>query len=91
MTNEENLERYAAALHAMQSGVAMAMALSDTAETEPKHLRVGVNSSLLNDAAIARLLIDRGIFTEEEYVGALADQMEFEQQRYERRLGVKLA
>ena len=43
MSVEENRQRYTAALHGMQSGVAMKMNY-DVAETTPKHLRVGVNS-----------------------------------------------
>ena len=49
-------DRYVKAAHAMQSGVAVCMERG-TAETTPKHLRVGVNSAMVNDAAIARLLI----------------------------------
>lgn len=62
-------ERYMRAMHAMQSGVA---ALMPSKETEPKHLRVGVNSALIDSAAVASLLIAKGVFTEDEYLEALA-------------------
>lgn len=75
-------ERYAAACHAMQSGVAMEMSHRPQ-PTEPKHLRVGVNSALVETGALAKILIDAGIISEEQYREALADAMEREQARYE--------
>jgi hypothetical protein len=79
-------ERYLAAAHAMQSGVALSIARGEARDMEPKHLRVGVNSALVDCAALAKLLIDKGILTEEEYERALADAMEAEVQRYRERL-----
>lgn len=76
--------RYLAALHAMQSGVAFTMAWTD--ETEPKHLRVGVNAAMSDHAALIRLLIAKGVFTLDEYQKELADEMEREVQRYKDRL-----
>lgn len=78
-------DRYRAAAHAMQSGVAAEMNLGSQ-DTEPKHLRVGVNSSLVNSSALATLLVDKGIITREEYYHALATEMEREKARYEFRL-----
>jgi hypothetical protein len=57
----------------------------------PKHLRVGVNSAFIANAALTRLLIEKGVFTMEEYVRAQADEMEREVQRYELRSGMKFA
>lgn len=79
-------ERYHSACHAMQTGVAIKMARGSK-DTEPKHLRVGINSAMVTDAAIAKLLIEKGIFTREEYVKAVADEMEEEVKRYEQELG----
>lgn len=82
-------ERYFKAAHAMQSGVAVQMHTHpDT--TSPKHLRVGINTAMSDNAGLASLLIAKGVFTLEEYIHAIANQMEFEQQIYEARLGVKL-
>lgn len=78
-------ERYLAAAHAMQSGVAAEMGI-DPDPTSPKHLRVGVNSAMSDQGALARLLIAKGVFSEEEYTKALADGMEAEAQLYEKRL-----
>ncbi len=78
-------ERYKNACHAMQSGVAMMMNY-DSTETEPKHLRVGVNAAMVEFSALVRLLIDKGVMTLEEFEKYLADDMEEEARRYERRI-----
>lgn len=82
---ENDRNRYDAALHAMQSGVAAEMGKP----CEPKHLRVGVNSALVGNAAIARLLIEKGVITLDEYVAAEADEMERERDRYAERLSTQ--
>ena len=51
-------QRYDAAAHAMQSGVAFEIGAGVSRETEPKHLRVGVNSAMVDSAALAALLIN---------------------------------
>ena len=83
-------ERYERAAHAMQSGVAIEMShLGTSKETEAKHLRVGVNSAMVDSAALAGLLISKGIFTMEEYAKAVADQMEKEAE-YRKRIADRL-
>ena len=88
-------ERYIRAMHAMRSGVAMLMQGPEQGgrETSPKHLRVGVNSSLVSTSALTRLLVEKGIITWEEYCKTLADEMEKEVRSYEAQLpkGVHLA
>lgn len=81
----DDKERYTNAVHAMQSGVATLMNF-DANETSPKHLRVGVNSALCDSSALAKLLISKGLITEEEYLKAEADMMEEEVKRYEQSL-----
>jgi hypothetical protein len=68
--------------HAMQSGVAMKMNY-DPDETSPKHLRVGINSAMCDQAALARLLIAKDIITEAEYEAAITDEMAREVERYQ--------
>jgi len=85
----EAVERYHRAAHAMQSGVTMDMNYCPSA-TEPKHLRVGVNSAMSDTAGLAALLIKKGLITEAEYTEAMADQMELEQKRYEKHLSKHL-
>lgn len=74
-------DRYTAAGHAMQSGVLHLMAVTDS--HTPKHLRVGVNTAHADLASLAKLMLDKGVFTEEEYLTALAEGMEAEKARYE--------
>lgn len=81
--------RYVAATHAMQSGVAMKMNY-DPSETTPKHLRVGVNAAMVEHSALARLLVRKGVITEEEYAAALADGMEAERDMYQQWLQQRL-
>lgn len=75
---------YEQAMHGVQSGVAYEMA-NGGAATEPKHLRTGINSAMVNDAALARLLIAKGIITEGEYVEEVRLEANRELLRYERR------
>lgn len=51
MTIEQDRERYMNAAHAMQSGVAIWMERGNK-ETEPKHLRVGINSAMSDQGAV---------------------------------------
>jgi hypothetical protein len=78
-------QRYRAAAHAMQTGVAYELELDPSPGT-PKHLRVGVNSSMVEHSALTRLLITKGVITWAEYYGALADAMETERDLYAARL-----
>ena len=74
-------QRYAAAMHAMQTGVAM-MLQYNPHSTAPKHLRVGVNSALVSHAALVKLLYRKGLFTRDEYDTALVEQVEAEAASY---------
>lgn len=78
-------QRYMAALHAVQAGIAVRMS-KDAQFVSPKHLRVGIDSAHISEAALARLLIAKGIFTEEEYLEALATEAEAEKARAEAEL-----
>lgn len=95
-TNEQKIqaanERYNSAAHAMQTGVAALMGAGDEQElqvTGPKHLRVGVNSAMVNQDALVRLLIANGIISDVEYFEALADAMERERDAYQERVNKK--
>ena len=76
-----NEERYIAAAHAMQTGVACSFNKDDQS---PKHLRVGINAAMSDHSGLATLLIEKGVFTREEYVAALADAMEREVKSYQK-------
>lgn len=76
-------DRYLAAMHVAQAGVGAKMQF-DPSDTTPKFLRAGINSSLIQQGALVKILIDKGIITEVEWVTALADIAEEEVKLYER-------
>lgn len=87
MSKEKNWQRYLIACHAMQSGVAMEMNQPERATaTSPKMLRVGINAAMVEHSALVHLLIAKGVFSEEDYIAALADGMEAEVKQYEERI-----
>lgn len=95
MTEAEKIHRrntwtYEQAAHAMQSGVRVNQETCGSLDGSPKHLRTGINSCLSDGAAVARLLIAKGTFTEAEYLEAIRLQMVLEVERYEAVLTAKL-
>lgn len=71
--------------HAMQAGVRAEMTYDD-GPTSPKHLRVGVNSALVQNSALATLLVRKGVITELEYWQTQAEFWRDEVDRYQHRL-----
>lgn len=91
MTKRDDLQRrYEIAAHAVQAGVQME--LNDDPPTRsgsavsPKMLRTGVNLAMVEHGALVRVLIAKGVFTEEEYFEELVKGVEAEQAAYEARL-----
>jgi len=78
-------ERYLAAAHAVQSGVAIEHARGSD-DGSPKHLRTGVNIALRDMGSLVELLVAKGVITQDEYTRAVADGMEQEVRLYEERL-----
>jgi len=77
--------------HRVQSAIAFFEGQRDMlgtryAELEPKHLRVGVNSALVEASAMAALLFRKGVFTAEEYYDALIEGWEREVDDYRARV-----
>lgn len=78
-------DRYMAAARGIQSAIAYLMTLAQQrgdASIDPgtshKHLRVGVNMTMVDNGAIARLLIDKGIIEEADYMEYVAQMAEKE-------------
>lgn len=82
MTQED---RYRDALHAMQTGVKM-MREIDSHDLTEVSLRVGINSAMCDSAALAKLLISKGLISQDEYEKAIAEEMEREVERYRLRI-----
>lgn len=81
MTEEQNA-RYQRALHRMQSAIALEIqVLGEASAASPKHLRVGLNSAFADQAALAGLLIERGVITREDYFDAIVHEAEAEADR----------
>jgi len=60
---------YEEALHGIQSATKYELETNGYSSlNQIKHLRVGIDSAHITDEAIARLLIRKGIITEEEYI-----------------------
>lgn len=76
------IDRYFAAAHAMQTGVALKMNF-EPEDTGPKQLRVGVNTAMVEHSALAYLLMSKGIISRVEYFEALAQAMESERDKYQ--------
>ena len=72
MNQEDNGQRYLAACHAIQSGVAFEHSQGSTDGT-PKHLRTGINIAMCDHAALVKLLVAKGLFTDEEYTVGSGD------------------
>ena len=85
----DDVERYERASHAVQTGVAYDLE-HDPSSGTPKHLRVGINLRATDHAALAGLLIAKGIITTDEYLKALADEAEAEVKRYETILSARV-
>lgn len=85
MTEEDvkNVERYEAAMHGVQSSVALDIGKfgDNAAGADHKHLRTGINACLVDSSAVAQLLMGKGVFTEAEYYAALAVAAETELER----------
>lgn len=71
---------YYSSAHAVQSGVAFQIETKGLEQSgaSPKHLRTGVNLANAHQGGLAKLLIEKGVFSEEEYVEALRAAVERE-------------
>ena len=87
MSGNSPQQRYIAAAHAVQSGVKADMETDANQQSQgastPKHLRTGLNLVMADLGSLSKLLIDKGVITEAEYLEAIADGTEREKARYE--------
>ncbi|MEH2525854.1 MULTISPECIES: hypothetical protein [unclassified Bradyrhizobium] len=81
---------YEQALHGIQSAIRFEMSRSGIPDDEHnptsrmmKHLRVGIDMRAADHAAVAGLLIEKGIITEEEYLERMRLAANEELARYE--------
>lgn len=84
---EIDRQRYIDDMHAIQTGIAMMIEHNATtgaryAEIEPKHLRVGINSAMIDTGALMALLVNKGFITMDEVDAALADMADRDVETY---------
>lgn len=81
---------YAALCHAMQTGVVMTdptfAGNPGTIGNALKHLRVGVNSAMVDSSALGQLLIEKGLITDLEYLQAIRDGMKAEVESFTKKV-----
>ena len=77
-------DRYDSAMHSMQSAIAW-LIKGGWDGASSKHNRVGIDSLKAEQAGLAQLLMDKGLFTWEEYEQAMVDAVEKEAKDYEGR------
>lgn len=100
MDDQTFIQEYARALHAIQTGVLYEMqfdfeegrGISPDTPTGRliKHLRTGLNGALADHGSLARLLITKGIITDEEYKEAMLAGVRAEKENYEATLSARL-
>ena len=69
-------------LHGMQSAIEFGFGGAD-GNPKHKHLRVGINNALISHSALVQTLIQKGVFTEEEYFTNYVAALEAEVAGYE--------
>lgn len=72
-------DEYIQLCHAMQSGVAFTMGPS---VEDPKHLRVGINVSMVEHGALVQTLVEAGVIDYEKYVDNKIELMKKEAATY---------
>jgi len=72
-------ERYVKAAHVVQAAIGFN---PNKTALEPKHMRTGIDMSKADMEGLVTLLIEKGVFTSEEYVAALEASAEREAERH---------
>lgn len=80
--------RWSTTCDAVQCGIEVELQILGEAQAgcSPKQLRVGLNSAMVSQTAIVRLLIEKGIITEGEWIQTLTEEANREVERYEEAL-----
>ena len=84
---EQLNERYRRAAHRVQTALAF---MPDHENMTLKNLRTGIDMSKADQAGLAALLMEKGLFTLEEYIEALAKSAEREADQYEDEVSIRV-
>jgi hypothetical protein len=90
MTAEEFLAEYERLGHAIQTGTAYEHELISPTSGTPKHLRTGLNCVMSDVGALAHLLIEKGVISDQEYYAAMIEGLQREVADHERRLTARI-
>jgi hypothetical protein len=82
-------QEYLRHAHGVQAGVGMKLELDPTFGTA-KDIRTGVDASKADMGGLVNLLITKGVFTDVEYMEAVAASMKQEHQRWEEEISQML-
>lgn len=80
------VERYHRAAHRVQTAIGF---MPNHENQQVKHMRTGIDMSKSDMGGLARLLIQKGVMTELEYLEAVAEAAEREAAAYENELSVR--
>lgn len=83
-------QRYLLAGHRIQTAIAVLMGYDSYTAADPKHMRVGIDLTKSDMAGLAQLLINKGVFTEAEYLEAVTVSAETEADTYEKEVQTAL-
>lgn len=78
MTADQFLAESTRLMHAIQSAIAFKMNLPGYGAAEPKHMRVGIDSSKAEHAALVQLLVKAGVITDQDYFRSVCELLEHE-------------
>lgn len=85
MTNEDFSREYERLAHAVQSAIAFdynkSLDAPDTVVRELKHIRTGLNCLMSDLGALGKLLVSKGVFSEQEYFHAILTNLAQEVER----------
>lgn len=83
-----DIQRYLAALHAIQTGVATEHHQGSD-DGSPKHLRTDIASCQISITALVGVLIDKGLLTLDEFQTLIADEAERVVGEYQDRINAR--
>lgn len=82
MTEEEFLVKYEQLAHSVQSAIKFELSRdASDPKYHYKHLRTGLNCVMADHGSLGRLLVKKGLITQDEYFEATLEGMELEVQR----------
>lgn len=89
MDDDAFMQEYERLAHAIQSAIAYELGLGLDAGATPKHLRVGVDLQRADQGSVVRLLVKKGLITDDEVKEAILEGLHAEVERAEQQHGTR--